>query len=253
MMSGESLSAQELRALFISILRKSYDDQLRTGELEDRHFLTISLMQSLDFALDHVSNGGALNDWQYVTIADGPVERWASRLRRMPFTTKILTLTCLKHTDVEHAARRLRIETCLSFMAAHRSAQKFFHREFENAEQELSESGKLIIYESQMQYDEAETALHKFDPAEVEEVVSHKFCTILLNSGVHYVGKLVRTGLLRDEEAEHWVEELEESIDKVLSCDAKSHPGEINIEVTEDDLTRSEERPVVKSFRERNF
>ena len=112
-------------------------------------------------------------------------------------------------------------------MAAHRWAQKFFRREFENAESELSESGKRVINESQAQYDKAEAELKSSDPRDVELVSSHKFCSILLNSGVYYVGKLTRAGLLKDEEAEHIVERLEHDLESVKSCDEADHPGEI--------------------------
>ena len=49
---------------------------------------------------------------------------------------------------------------------------------------------------------------------------------VLLNGGVHYLGKLVRHGLLKEDEAEHLVEEIEENLHHVLSCSAESHPGE---------------------------
>jgi NhaP-type Na+/H+ or K+/H+ antiporter len=60
LMSGEPLSAQEMRALFISLLRAMYEQQIDRGELVDREFLAIALQQSLEFAADHVSNGGIL-------------------------------------------------------------------------------------------------------------------------------------------------------------------------------------------------
>jgi NhaP-type Na+/H+ or K+/H+ antiporter len=60
MMAGEPLSAQEMRALFISILRSNYEKQIEHGEMADQEFLAIALQQSLDFAADAVANGGPL-------------------------------------------------------------------------------------------------------------------------------------------------------------------------------------------------
>ena len=60
LMSGEPLSAQEMRVLFISLLKAMYEKQIDHGELVDREFLAIALQQSLEFAADHVSNGGEL-------------------------------------------------------------------------------------------------------------------------------------------------------------------------------------------------
>jgi len=42
----------------------------RSGELEDRQFLSISLEASLDFAEDAVGRGEPLKDWEYVNSFD---------------------------------------------------------------------------------------------------------------------------------------------------------------------------------------
>ena len=57
---------------------------------------------------------------------------------------------------------------------------------------------------------------------------------VLLNGGIHHLGKLVRHGLLKEDEAEHLVEEIEENLKAVLSCSAESHPGEEDF-IDEDD------------------
>jgi hypothetical protein len=67
------------------------------------------------------------------------------------------------------------------------------------------------------------------NPQIVQLAVSHKFCKILLNMGISYMGKLAKVGLLKESEAECFVEEVEEYLDHVLSCDEKSHPGQLTI------------------------
>jgi hypothetical protein len=52
---------------------------------------------------------------------------------------------------------------------------------------ELSEAGKLVLQESQQEYKKAQAVLDEVDEKEVEVVVSHKFCVILLNGGVSYM------------------------------------------------------------------
>lgn len=229
----EPMSMQELRTLFISILKSAYEVQIRDGELEDRQFLSVTLEQSLEFAADAVSNGEPLRDWDFIHLIDGPITKLAKQVKRYPGTTRFLTFhsaCCKDRRDAfKNNLKRLKIERALCFMAAHRWAQKFFRREFESAESELSESGKRVISESQQQYDKAEAELKSSDPKDVEIVSSHKFCSILLNSGVYYVAKLVRAGLLKDDEAEHIVEQLEHNLEKVKSCDQADHPGELSI------------------------
>ena len=239
----EPMSMQELRMLFISILKSAYEVQVRDGELEDRQFLSVTLEQSLEFAADAVSNGEPLRDWDFVHLVDGPITKLAKQTKKHPRTTSFLTAhsTCGKarRDYFKNNLKRLKIERSLCFMAAHRWAEKFFRREFENAESELSESGKRVISESQKQYDKAEEELKTSDPKDVEIVSSHKFCAILLNSGVYYVSKLVRAGLLKDDEAEHIIEQLEHNLKQVKSCDQAVHPGKLDIGSDEESPTAS--------------
>lgn len=65
------LSLQEFRLLFVSILRSAYKYQVKSGELEDRHFLAIAFGASLGFAEDAISNGSKLSDWDYLQAFDG--------------------------------------------------------------------------------------------------------------------------------------------------------------------------------------
>jgi NhaP-type Na+/H+ or K+/H+ antiporter len=60
LMSGEPLSTQEMRTLFISLLAGCYERQIDHGELAAREFLAVALQQSLDFARDQIANGGKL-------------------------------------------------------------------------------------------------------------------------------------------------------------------------------------------------
>lgn len=235
MMGEEPLSSTELRTLFISILRSAYEKQISNGELEDQQFLAIALESSLDLAADAVAKGEHLHDWDYVNWVDGPLTGIANRFKNSLMANSVLDLLFRgqSHATLKNTAMRLKIERSLAFMSAHRYAQRFFHREFENAESELSEAGKLVVRESQTEYEKAEAVLTQYDPKEVSLVVSHKFCMILLNGGVSYLAKLVRNGLLKDEEAEHQVKHIEENLRAVLSCSMKDHPGELSFE--EDD------------------
>jgi hypothetical protein len=239
----EPMSMQELRTLFLSILKSAYEVQIRDGELEDRQFLSVTLEQSLEFAADAVSNGEPLRDWDFVHLVDGPIVKLAKETKKHPAVARCLAphAACSRKVrdNLKNNLKRLKIERCLCFMAAHRWAQRFFRREFENAESELSESGKRVIKESQVQYDKAEAELKTSDPKDVEIVSSHKFCAILLNSGVYYVSKLVRSGLLKDDEAEHIVENLEHNLEKVRSCDQADHPGELDLDEESGDVAKT--------------
>jgi hypothetical protein len=138
---------------------------------------------------------------------------------------------------LKSSAKQYKIERSMSFMAAHLWAQDFFEKEFQNVDRELSEGGKIVVAESKDQYRKAGIVLQQYKPEIVERVASHKFCSILLNNGFLYVGKLVESGLLKDAEAEHWVEEIEHSLEHVLSCDLARHPGELS---TDEEVTKEQ-------------
>eukprot|EP00525_Craspedostauros_australis_P004854 CAMPEP_0198129224 /NCGR_PEP_ID=MMETSP1442-20131203/51219_1 /TAXON_ID= /ORGANISM="Craspedostauros australis, Strain CCMP3328" /LENGTH=259 /DNA_ID=CAMNT_0043789579 /DNA_START=24 /DNA_END=803 /DNA_ORIENTATION=- len=188
--------------------------------------------QSLDFAADEVDKGLPINDWEHVIIIDDPYTKLVSRFANSDFL-----LGCLGKShktkrvaaDAKTGAKRLKIERSLAFMAAHKFAQKYFLKEFGNSQTEFSEAGKVVLEESSTQMAKAAEILKECDPREVELISSHKLCMILLNSGIMYVGKILHIGLLKDSEAEHWVERLEEQLEHVLACNQVEHPGEIRI------------------------
>ena len=167
---------------------------------------------------------------------DGPASGFLNRIKHHPTALKLLEIFRGKnaHSDLKFSIKSLKIERAMCFMAAHKRAEDYVEREFANAESELSEAAKAVINESKAQWSQAEAVLHAYKKSDVAIVISHKFCAILLNSGQHYVTKLVKSGLLKDDEAEHWVKEIEEHLDHVLSCSDKDHPGEMYIDMLDE-------------------
>lgn len=185
----DPLSLQELRSLFISILRAAYDQQVRDGELHDREFLSVALEASLDFAEDAVQKGDPIRDWDFVHMVDSR----SRKLSRFPgatrFVARIFQLFLRRsRINPEQTIVRLRVERSLAFMAAHRKAQQFLQSEFsEGADLELTEVGNRVLSESQVQYEKAKQVLKEYPAKSLEVVVSHKFCLILLDSGANYL------------------------------------------------------------------
>ena len=84
--------------------------------------------------------------------------------------------------------------------------------------------------------------LREYPREDLENVISLTFCAILLHSGIHYVTKLVDRGLLRDDEAEHWVHHINEELDQVVMCtdSLEDYPGYKPVDYIEDDNDASE-------------
>lgn len=157
------------------------------------------------------------------------------------------------YSDIKYTVKRLKIERSMNFMAAHRDAQKYIMREFQSADSELSEAARVVINESEAQWQLAEAVLHSYKRSDVENVASHKFCTILLNSGQHYISKLVKAGLLKDDEAEHWVEGIEHHLEHVYACNEEDHPGELKVAYLADAGGKFRDDPANKIEEEEEF
>lgn len=104
----------------------AYEKQIRDGELEDNHYLAIILQQSLEFAEDAVARGKPLNDWKYVEIFEKPFAKTINHLKNNQCVESMLDKGWVIGTrhGLKHTAKQIRIERSLSFMAAHRFAQK---------------------------------------------------------------------------------------------------------------------------------
>jgi hypothetical protein len=226
MMSDEPLSSLELRLLFVSMLKGAYDKQIANGELDDSHILSVSLVQSLDFTADGVVNGESLNDWEHLMQFHKPLEQLSQCVEGKAVTGCLNSVWFMRSALVKASQPTLFIERSLAVMAAHQSSQAYFKAEFQDVDSELSEAGKVVLHESEIQYEMAEAALNAFDREIVGLAVSHKFCKILLTMGISHVGKLVRVGLLKETEAEHFVEEIEGYLEELITCKDTHHPGE---------------------------
>ena len=132
---------------------------------------------------------------------------------------------------LKQKADALYVEQAMAFVSAHKRAQFFFKEQIMvGAAADIVEAGKVVLAESQKEIERATNDLDKtLDRKVVHLAASHKFCKILLNRGVAYVDKLAGFGLLKESEAEEIVEELEELLDHVISCDLEHHEGEMDI------------------------
>jgi NhaP-type Na+/H+ or K+/H+ antiporter len=230
------LTTVELRRIFLDLLKELYERQIDNGELFEREFLAVSLQQSIEIAADNVSRGEVLRDWEYSKVINLPVTTLVRQFTNLPMIHSLLKR--FTHTEnivhnLQYEELRVNVERCLSFLHAHAKAQEVFKREFFG--DKFSTAERTVIEESNSERRQAEALLDTYPAKEVEKVVSHKFCNILLNKGARYIENLNRTGLLKDTEAEEVLEEIQEALQHVNSCTAEDHPGEISMTTDDDD------------------
>jgi hypothetical protein len=234
----EDMTVVEFRRIFLEIIRSRYADQLKLGEVLDREFVTFSLTQSLDIAAEYVDKG-PLNDWDFVGIVQQPwVEKAKAAKRRLRACFKGGRLpACCKSTmgdaiDPEAFLKRLNIEQCVFFIGAHIDAQGLVEDQF-GEDQDYSEVAKQVLQESTSEVEKAMAKLESFDIRDVEVILSHKVIRVLLTNTVSYVEELAESGLLKEQEATHYLEEIQESWNKIETCDLDSHRGEMPLEAND--------------------
>ena len=67
-----AMSLTELRRLFLELVRAGYRKQIDDGELVDREFVYLALIESLELAAESVERADRLNDWDYVFLVRYP-------------------------------------------------------------------------------------------------------------------------------------------------------------------------------------
>ena len=203
MIDGEPMSAKEMRLLFISILRSSYECLIDEGIIRSQDGQTIGLIQSLELAKTEVNDGGKLNDLQYVNGFSDFSVKYSN------YAEKIMCLFGKCRPSIKHRDILISIRFDFAFIHAHERAQKIFQQEFGDVSRDLSEGGKTVLWESVKQ---VEKVREKLNSEEIRKVVSEcatrRFCHIILTKGIEHIEKLVRHGLLKESEAEHITEDL---------------------------------------------
>lgn len=204
MMKGAPLSTQELRFIFISMLKRQYEHQINEGLLTSKHGLAVYLEQSLELAKNHVKKGGELNDLHYVQKFYKMVTKYANIANN---STRWLLCRGKKSDDDANLRDLILLE--FAFATAHERAQEVFQEQLGDCDKDLSEGGKIVLEESKAQVEEVRKDLTSKDLGIiVTEVSTHKLCDILLNRGILYMEELVEFGLLKESEAEEIIGEL---------------------------------------------
>ena len=227
MMTEEA--CKEFRLVFVSLLRAAYQEQVKNGELaEGEGFLSFILFQSLDFAADEINNGGEVNDWSHTQVIPSSIKTRAhDGLRKIKTRLKSRKESDEEKKEPEHTALQFNLHRALAVLSAHVWAQEKFRAEFES---EFPAIEHMVIRESNRQIEQAEAVLLKKNHDNVDTLVSHIFCSILLNNAADEIISLGKVGLLKATEAEEMLEEIEEELGHVHHCPLYLHPGEIKRE-----------------------
>mmetsp|Transcript_29516 Transcript_29516/g.81122 ORF Transcript_29516/g.81122 Transcript_29516/m.81122 type:complete len:874 (+) Transcript_29516:259-2880(+) len=220
-------SLVDFRRLFLELVRHEYQKLVACGELVDREFILVSLTESLEWAIEGVERGGSLNDWDFVFVIEFPsveISRFLQGKVKNQVLYKCMIEPCvgpsLDFVDADTVKARLNIEKCLAFIKAHVVAQQMMTKEFA-VDAEFEETVSTVVAESESEVEEAMKFVQNYPLNEVELIISHKVSKIIINQGVLYVEELVKNGLLKEQEAGEFLEELDENWRHVDHCTHK--------------------------------
>ena len=225
--SDSPLPVKEVRRLFLEVLNSCYQYQIEQGYLVNRELIVYILTQSVDMAADEADR--PLRDWEHTQNLRTPV---TSMLKQVRHAKKVVGCCgCLtgphNPMDVKDNKLRFSVERCVVFLAAHAQARHILKEELSNTEGQLSEAEKIVLNESEDESRKATEHLDSHPADDVEVVVSHKFCDILLNKMVQSVEHLSNSRLMKETEAHAFLEAIQDEMFENDACAESEHPGEL--------------------------
>lgn len=232
------MNAIELRKFFLELLRSNYNRQVEDGELDGRDgFVTYALLNSVDFALDEVGKGKPLEDWKTTemlgntTVKDTAKAWYASVSIDKCFGKRVGDDRAYTK---EYQVLRVDVYRALGFIEGHRAAQEYFLGELDTAaDEEFDKAEVQVVKESDAQVELASKVLENTDKTDLGVIVSHAFCSILLNRTAHYAEELQRQGILTEREVTAYLEEIEEALKFTHHCSHDEHPSQLPLDVKE--------------------
>jgi len=230
---GARPETQQYRLFFLELVRSAYARYVDLGYIGRNAFLHISLDQGLDFAVDAVNQGHALRDWEASNLVD---QRYTNALYH--FYT-ILTNPFLrmfpgkKDRHIPGIGERgfmLDVNRAVTFIRGHERARALFQEEW--GKDGISGCMECVLQESLHETKTAAKVLQDFDSHKVKVAMSQICSILLLSRESHFIADLSKKGLLPMTEATERLEELDELIANVGSCQS-DHEGITNDQTKE--------------------
>jgi len=180
---------RELRLVFVELLGRAYEEAMTCGQIDVRDGAVVHILKSsVAVTGDEVSNGLPINDWSHTQRYNSYVEK------------------------IERISTKIHLAT--AFILAHTEAQRTFKFKVHQGKF-LSNEERKILAESEDQVSMAYEVLNTINPLKLKQVMSRKLCVVILNSAAIEISELVKFGLLKETEGEHYFEHLEEDIRNV--------------------------------------
>jgi hypothetical protein len=231
----------EMRQLFLELLNQGYNKEMAKGELhgrEDSGFNADLLRQSVLQCAADVDHQEPIHDWEYTNnfrLYDDPK---LFVIRKYQQATGRVQDDCCTFI---YRKTRTAVMRALAFSEAHRIAEKrlkFYVDSFASISMEeefttstsrsateiVRSATEIVLDESAKQVAEAQKILDSIPCEQLQSMISHYACTILLHRLATFVERNSGDGILTKKEAMVFLKRIDRSVQATHTCNCNADP-----------------------------
>jgi hypothetical protein len=224
----------EMRQLFLELLNQAYCREMAKGELHEREDSGSNvdlLKQSVLFATIDVDHQEPIHDWEYINNFRSYEDAKSFVIRKYQQATgREQDACCTFHYQKERTA----VIRALAFIEAHRLAEKrlksyvdlfasiSMEKEFTTAA--FRSAAEIVLDESAKQVAEAQKILDQIACEQLQSMISHYACTILLHRLATFVERNSSDGIITKKEAKVFLKRIDRSVQATHTCNCNADP-----------------------------
>jgi hypothetical protein len=238
---------QEIRGLYLTLLREAYSDEVSNNELNENenNGRNLSLLrESVALAIADNDHQEPIQDWQYTH--DFRMLKDVKALLHGMYATWWEGHSACKSTHIRQEERMF-VLRAISFIEAHESAAKKLSKFIES---EMTSAGEVedkatlmianavntVLEESSNQIAEAQEELDRIPSSRVDSIISYHVATLLLRRLANFIEKGATDGLLTKKEARHYLTRVDQNIATAQEGRSNNSNPIFTIRETKDDL-----------------
>jgi hypothetical protein len=224
----------EMRQLFLELLNQAYCTEMAKGELherEDNGSNADLLKQSVMFAAADVDHQEPIHDWEYTN-------NFRLYEDAKSFVIRTYQQAAGREQDIcctfRYQQSRTAVMRALAFIEAHRLAEKRLKSYVDSfasisMEEEFTTSAfrsatEIVLDESAKQVAEAQKIMDSIPCEQLNSMISHYACSILLHRLATFVERNSSDGILTKKEAKVFLKRIDRSVQATHTCNCNADP-----------------------------
>eukprot|EP00977_Amphora_coffeiformis_P008103 scaffold1815_cov208-Amphora_coffeaeformis.AAC.6 len=214
---------QEVRGLYLDLLREAYAEEVSNNEMDEREdngFNINLLRQSVAYAAADIDQQEPINDWEYTQNFPMLEDAKSFVVRQYG---RFLGGKNASSATFEYQRERASVLRALLFIEAHHLAEQKLSSYVQSAMEATLEDDDatlmmgaigIVVDESKNQVSEARAELGQIPAARLDAILTHHLATILLRRLADYVERRATDGFLTKKEARKYLDKIDQNIQK---------------------------------------